>query len=118
MYCALCGRPVEATRHIGAGTIFFAIITGGLSLLAVPFYAKRCAICRSTAVSLTPPEGTGGGAGASFPARLAELEKRLRLVEEELESAGVDLNRLKTERDFYRELLGDPTSRRGTTSGG
>ncbi|MGH7460702.1 MAG: hypothetical protein ACREMA_06695 [Longimicrobiales bacterium] len=44
------------------------------------------------------------------------MERRLRLVEEELEATGVDLKRLNEERDFYRQLLGDPASRRGSAS--
>jgi hypothetical protein len=47
---------------------------------------------------------------------LAELENRVRLVEEELEAAGGDLRMLKEERDFYSQLLGDPNSRTGPVS--
>jgi uncharacterized protein (DUF3084 family) len=53
------------------------------------------------------------GAAAGSVSRLDELEHRLRLVEEELEAAGGDLQRLKEERDFYRQLLEDSASRRG-----
>jgi hypothetical protein len=42
MYCALCRRPVEAGRQVGVGSVVLAFLTGGLSLLAIPFYAKRC----------------------------------------------------------------------------
>ena len=118
MYCALCSRPVEARRHIGAGTVVLALFTFGASLLAVPFYAKRCSICKSTALSFSPPDARTGEGGASSVSRLAELERRLRLVEEELEAAGGDLKRLNEERDFYRQLLGDPASRRGSASNG
>jgi hypothetical protein len=116
MYCALCNRPVEASRQLGVGTLALAFITFGISLVAIPFYPKRCAICKTTAVSLAPPDAAGKG--ATLTSRLADLEQRLRLVEEELESAGVDLSRLKAERDFYSQLLGDPASRRGSSSGG
>jgi len=47
-YCALCNRPVVPKRKIGAGTVILAILTGGLSLLAIPLYAKRCPICNGT----------------------------------------------------------------------
>lgn len=110
MYCALCGRPVEAKRQIGAGTVLLAVITMGVSLLAVPFYRKRCSICRSAAVSLTPLDGATAAAGGPL-ARLGDLEQRLRLVEEELESTSVELRRLKAERDFYSQLLADPAAR-------
>lgn len=111
MYCALCRRPVDARRHIGIGTIALAVVTAGLSLLAVPFYPKRCSLCKSTAVSHSPPDPAIGGPGASL-SRVEELEHRLRLVEEELEAAGGDLRMLKEERDFYSQLLGDPARRR------
>jgi hypothetical protein len=116
MYCALCRRPVEARRHVGIGTIALAVFTAGISLLAVPFYPKRCAICKSTAVSLAPTDGGIGEARTSSTSRLAELENRVRLVEEELEAAGGDLRMLKEERDFYSQLLGDPNSRTGPVS--
>jgi hypothetical protein len=116
MYCALCNRPVEAKRQVGAGTIAVAVLTVGLSLLVVPFYPKRCSICKSAAVSLTPPGGTAGAAGAQN-ARLAELEKRLSLVEQELETNGVELRRLTTERDFYRQLLENPAAREARRPG-
>lgn len=98
MYCALCGRPVEAKRQIGAGTIILAVVTGGLWLVAIPFYQKRCSICRSAAVSWTPPAATG---------RISAVEERLTRTEGELEAANAELDRLRQERDFYRDLLGD-----------
>jgi hypothetical protein len=113
MYCALCNRPVEANRQIGAGTVILAVFTAGLSLLAIPFYHRRCSICKSTALHATPAEAEARGATGSV-ARIAELERRLGLVENELEAANVELRRLTAERDFYSQLLSDP-NRRGTT---
>jgi hypothetical protein len=107
MYCALCSRPVEAKRQIGAGTIILAVITGGVWLMAIPFYPKRCSICRSTAVSTTGPGGAPVASGASSLLRVAGLEQRLSVTEGELETARDELDRLRTERDFYRDLLGD-----------
>jgi hypothetical protein len=106
MYCALCSRPVEAKRQIGAGTIILAVVTGGIWLLAIPFYSKRCCICKSTAVST---KGPGGGTIATGTAqlRLAGLEQRLRTTEGELDTAREELDRLRQERDFYRDLLGE-----------
>jgi hypothetical protein len=108
MYCALCSRPVEAKRHIGGGTIVLALLTVGVSLVAVPFYPKRCSICRSAAVSLLPPDAPSDAAGGPPLARLADLEQRLGVVEEELESAGLELRRIRAERDFYSQLLDNP----------
>ncbi|MGH7446992.1 MAG: hypothetical protein ACRELT_05505 [Longimicrobiales bacterium] len=105
MFCALCSRPVEAKRQIGAGTIILAVITGGLWLLTIPFYAKRCSICKSTAVSV--PGRAPIGRSDPALARLAGLEHRLSITEGELETTRDQLDRLRTERDFYRELLGD-----------
>lgn len=108
MYCALCRRPVEATRRIGPVTVLLAVFTAGLSLLAVPFYAKRCSICKSTAVSPTAPDGMLAADSATTAARLADLERRLSLIEQELEMATSELAELRAERDFYKQLLGEP----------
>lgn len=62
-------------------------------------------------MSHSPPAAVRSGAGPVSHARVDELEKRLRLVEDELEAAGGELHRLNEERDFYRQLLGDPKSR-------
>ncbi|MEX0891783.1 MAG: hypothetical protein WEB88_06390 [Gemmatimonadota bacterium] len=105
MHCALCDRPVEARRRIGAGTVFFAVITAGVSLLAVPFYRKRCPICGSTALSYGR---LGIGPGTASGGHVAELEGRLGALEGELERSQAELERVRTERDFYRQLLGDP----------
>jgi hypothetical protein len=110
MYCALCNRPVEANRQIGAGTVILAVVTVGISLLAVPFYPRRCSICKSTALHASPGEAEARGATGPF-ARLTDLERRLGLVEDELEAANVELRRLKAERDFYGNLLADPNRR-------
>ncbi|HEX6135850.1 MAG TPA: hypothetical protein VFZ24_17885 [Longimicrobiales bacterium] len=99
MYCALCGRPVEAKRQIGAGTIILAVLTGGVWLAAIPFYRKRCSICKSAAVSLTAPAAAAG--------RISAVEQRLTRTENELEAATTELERLREERDFYRDLVGD-----------
>ena len=61
-------------------------------------------------MSVSPPDGVVSATGDAF-ARVADLEKRLSLVEEELDTAGVELRQLKAERDFYSQLLGNPASR-------
>ena len=55
-YCDLCERQVEAKRNIGVGTLILVICSAGLWLLAIPFYAKRCAICKSDQVFKGPPD--------------------------------------------------------------
>jgi hypothetical protein len=112
MYCALCRRAVDARRHIGGGSVLLALGTMGFSILAIPFYAKRCPICKSTAVSHTPTDLAVPSAGATQPggtalARVSALEQRLGAAEGELEATVAELERVRTERDFYRELLGD-----------
>lgn len=109
MYCALCRRPVEARRDIGVGTVLLAVLSGGLALLAVPFYAKRCSICKSAALSKTAD--TAAGVGGPPDARIQELEQRLNVTQDELEATTAELDRLRTERDFYRQLLEDPAAR-------
>jgi hypothetical protein len=107
MYCALCRRPVEARRHVGVGTAILAVFTAGLSLLAIPFYARRCSICRSAAVSMTGPDGrTVGDATA---AQVAALERRLLLAQGEVDAANAEIGQLTEELAFYRQLHGDPT---------
>lgn len=108
MYCALCQRPVDARRHFGIGSAFLAVFTAGFSLLALPFYSKRCSICRSAAVSPTIPKTALTSSGP----QLADLERRLNLAESEIEAAHSELDRLREERDFYRQLLGDRALRR------
>jgi hypothetical protein len=44
-YCANCGKETGHKRAIGWGTFFAVVLTGGLWLLAIPFYPKRCIIC-------------------------------------------------------------------------
>jgi len=106
MYCALCRRPVDARRQVGVGSAILAVFTAGLSLLAIPFYAQRCSICKSAAVSAIGPDGRPLG---DVPAaRLEAAEQRLSLVEGELDSANAEIERVSEERDFYRKLLGDP----------
>ena len=43
--CPSCRQPTWFKRAVGWGTFFAAVLTGGLWLLAIPFYEKRCVIC-------------------------------------------------------------------------
>lgn len=106
VYCALCDRPVESSRHIGVGTVVAAVLTAGISLLFVPFYRKRCPICRSTAITPTNPH-IGSGAHNPSPGHVSDLERQLTASQNELDDVNTELDRLRTERDFYRQLLGD-----------
>ena len=45
-YCRLCNRYVEAKKQYGVGTLIFIIFTGGFGLLFLPFYRKRCCVCK------------------------------------------------------------------------
>jgi hypothetical protein len=116
MYCALCQRPVEARRHIGAGTVIAAFFTAGVSLLALPFYRKRCPICKSDAVVPLARDGSLPRGGVA-PARVAELEQRLAATQEALEALETELDRVSSERDFYRQLRGPADSRRTEPDG-
>jgi ribosomal protein L37E len=53
-YCQLCQRPVEAKRHIGVGTLILVLFTCFLWIIAIPFYSKRCPICKSLELSKLP----------------------------------------------------------------
>ena len=53
-YCPNCGKYTGHKRALGAGTVLGAVVTGGASLLAVPAYGKRCAICGLTVAEATP----------------------------------------------------------------
>jgi len=54
-YCVNCDRVIEAKRQIGVGTFILAILTGGLWLILIPFYSKRCPMCHSTNFGKKPP---------------------------------------------------------------
>ena len=44
-YCSNCKKNTGRKRALGWGTFFAALITGGLWVLAIPFYPKRCIVC-------------------------------------------------------------------------
>jgi len=47
-FCPNCGKTTGHKRALGAGTIIGGFVTGGVSLLGIPFYGKRCVICGLT----------------------------------------------------------------------
>ena len=48
-HCHSCARVTGFGRVWGWGTFFGIVLSGGLWLLAVPFYPKRCVVCGSSA---------------------------------------------------------------------
>jgi hypothetical protein len=58
-YCPNCGKNTEHKRALGAGTILRTLLTGGLSLLAVPVYGKGCIICGLTIAEAMPKQSDG-----------------------------------------------------------
>ena len=58
-YCPDCGKNTGHKRALGAGTILRTLLTGGLSLLAVPVYGKRCIICGLTVEEAAPLKSSG-----------------------------------------------------------
>jgi hypothetical protein len=55
-YCPNCGKNTEHKRALGAGTILRTLLTGGLSLLAVPVYGKGCIVCGLTVAEAMPKQ--------------------------------------------------------------
>ena len=45
LQCPNCGKLTGFKRNLGFGTFFMVVITGGLWLLAIPFYLVRCINC-------------------------------------------------------------------------
>lgn len=46
-FCQNCEKQTGHKRAVGAGTVLGAVVTGGFSLLATPFYPLRCIVCGS-----------------------------------------------------------------------
>ena len=46
--CVNCRRPMGFKRNLGWGTFFAVVITGGVWILAIPLYPKRCIGCGLT----------------------------------------------------------------------
>ena len=46
--CPNCGKLTGFKRNLGFGTFLMVVITGGLWLLAIPFYPPRCITCGLT----------------------------------------------------------------------
>lgn len=103
MYCELCDRPVEARRHIGAWTYIFGFLSVGLSTLAIPFYRKRCPICSSKALRTISLDDM---ARSGLHLRKSQLQERLSLALDELDTTSLELDRVREERDFYEGLSG------------
>ena len=106
MYCQLCERPVDATRRVGGWTYVWAVLSAGLSLIAVPFYKRRCPICHTKALSkLTVQDELLPRHSSS-----RELKERALSAEEAMHTVSEELDRVRVERDFYRDLRGSRRS--------
>ncbi len=46
-YCPNCGKITGHKRALGFGTFFAFILTGGLWIIVLIFYPKRCIVCGS-----------------------------------------------------------------------
>lgn len=60
-FCPNCGKDTGHKRAIGMGTLLGGACTLGMSILAVPFYPKRCIVCgrkSSEQDEPAPPTGT------------------------------------------------------------
>ncbi len=45
--CPSCGKTTDHKRVLGWGTVLAAVFTGGLWLVAIPFYPLHCVVCDS-----------------------------------------------------------------------
>jgi len=48
IHCSNCGKTTGHKRALGFGTLFMVLLTGGLWLIAIPFYPVRCIVCGSS----------------------------------------------------------------------
>lgn len=55
-YCPICQKETGHQRKLGFGTLFAVIITIGWWLLAIPFYPKRCVVCGSDQIGISPSD--------------------------------------------------------------
>ncbi len=77
-YCSSCQRVIGHKRALGWGTFFAVVLTGGIWLLTIPFYQKRCVICGN--LSSGPPASEKGRAGAATPPSAPRYNPRVTLV--------------------------------------
>ncbi len=45
IHCPACEKKRGYKRQIGVGSLIAVVFTGGLWLLVLPFYEKRCIVC-------------------------------------------------------------------------
>jgi hypothetical protein len=72
--CHACQRPTGFKRALGIGTLLAVIATGGMWLVALPFYQTRCVMCgapRLTPMAERTPEQTRRRAKEGAAALLA-----------------------------------------------
>jgi hypothetical protein len=50
-YCVLYQRNVPLGRNFGSGSLLAILLTCGAWLFAMPFYFRRCTICKDATIS-------------------------------------------------------------------
>jgi len=45
-YCSNCNQQVTPHRKIGIDTLILCLITSFIWIIFIPFYSKRCPICK------------------------------------------------------------------------
>ena len=53
-YCVQCKKVVSPHRKINIGTILLCLLTMGIWIFFIPFYAKKCPQCLGTKFGKTP----------------------------------------------------------------
>lgn len=77
LYCPNCQKQTGFKRAFGIGTLLACIITGGLWIIALPFYPVRCSVCGG----ITRPSQKRNNSAAALvtPALLSQIESDIRL---------------------------------------
>jgi len=55
LFCRNCKKLTGFKRALGVGTVILLFLTGGLWLVAIPLYPKRCVACGSDDFALSAP---------------------------------------------------------------
>jgi hypothetical protein len=78
-YCPYCQQMVTARRQFGIGTLLLVLVTGGLWLLVLGCYLKRCPICKSHFLGkdAAPDAQRDGRRTASVPTPPTDYDARL-----------------------------------------
>jgi hypothetical protein len=84
-YCFPCQRDTGHRRVYGRRTFYIVLLTGGLWLLALPFYPRRCVRCgrrrgeRERLVRAVPPvDATAAESSQGTPRQSSQRRRRRR----------------------------------------